>query len=86
MFRFANIVCRFNSHSVYFLFVNKLARSSDIIETVRYSLRTDFCFVYVYFRDISKRVQPLIRHDCIAEIHLFTLRKTFNIERKSLSL
>ena len=36
MFRFANIVCRFNSHSVYFLFVNKFARSSDIIETVSY--------------------------------------------------
>ena len=48
--------------------------------------RNKVFFVYVYLRDISKSVQPLIRHDCIAEIHLFTLRTTFNIERKSLSL
>ena len=33
MFRF---VCRLNSRCEYFLFVKKLARSSDVIETVRY--------------------------------------------------
>ena len=48
--------------------------------------RLEALFLYVYLRDISKSMQPLIRHDCIAEIHLFTLRTTFNIERKSLSL
>ena len=61
-----------------------------LLESVRYRgwrlIKHIYPFVYVYLRDIFKSVQPLIRHDFIAEIHLLTLRTAFDIERKSLIL
>ena len=61
-----------------------------LLESVRYRgwrlIKHIYLFVYVYLRDISKNGQPSIRYDCIAEIHLLTLRTAFDVERKSLIL